>query len=217
MKCLITVLSALIFLNSIAQDCVIQGRVMDLYTNKPLKGAVIEFVKTIEPGSVPGAELFYYKYYTSTGVLISQPSTSVVVKRIYSNENGYFNIQPSDTSFRIFCYYKISDYEYRYSDRLDYDMDSTTIAENLKKNIHTIRVTCKYDSTSLLDHCPQCKKKDQLKKMVWGGQVLDLNGDSFDNDGVVIKDKDRDKYYPGGCSVDWCRGKKYCGRCKLKF
>ncbi len=218
MKCLITILSAIIFLNSIAQDCVIQGRVMDLYTNKPLKGAVIEFVKTIEPGSVPGAEFFHYKYYTSTGIPISEPSSShIVAKRIYSDKNGYFNIEPTDTSFRMFCYYKISDHNYKYSDRLDVDMDSNTIAENLKKNIHTIRVTCKYDSTSLLDHCPQCKKKDQIKKMVWGLSVFDNNGDLTDNDGAVIKQKDWDKYHSGGCEINWCRGKKYCGRCKLEF
>ncbi|WP_153799169.1 hypothetical protein [Foetidibacter luteolus] len=83
------------------------------------------------------------------------------------------------------------------------------------KNYHTVfylMVTCPYEKTKHMDCCPNCNKKDKVKPILWGLPSVDVNGN------WVVKGKDRNEYYMGGCSPDiWCNPSKHCERCKIDF
>lgn len=216
MQLLVTITILLFSIQSIAQQLTIHGRVMDLYTNQPLENAEVELIKKSPAHDTCGVEYFQRKLYSPSGISIYGFDNSIIIaNKTKSDNNGYFNFNNIDTPFKIICNYTVnrSTSSFRvYHDIETYDLDSATIAKNTSKGLYVIRATCLYDSTSKLDYCPKCLKKDNIIPVLWGLRGLDLNGNIIDDNGKVIDD-----YYAGGCSPNWCRPSKYCKRCNLEF
>ena len=216
MQLLVTITILLFSIQSIAQQLTIHGRVMDLYTNQPLENAEVELIKKSTALDTCGVEYFERKLYSSSGIPIyGFEKSRVVDQKTKSDINGYFHFYNIESPYSIICNYTINrvTHSFRvYHDMETYDLDSTTIADNTSKGLYVIRATCPYDSTSKLDYCPKCLKKDEIIPMLWGLRIVDINGNIIGDNGKAIED-----YHAGGCSPDWCRPSKYCKRCNLEF
>ena len=79
-----------------------------------------------------------------------------------------------------------------------------TSRDNTITNSFTLHVTCEYDQTKSLKHCPNCKKTDKVLLIEYGLFPPNIKPDPK-------------CYYNGFCVIPRCHPTKHCTRCFVDF
>lgn len=116
----------------------------------------------------------------------------------HTYEDGRFinhKLQPGLHTFRV----QLETYhDTTYSLVFDSAIDSTyTFYYNIR---------CDYDQSGIIHDCPQCKKQDEVIRIVYGYPAPE-----------TIEKAQRHEIYLGGCIVSDCDPHWFCMRCKIEF
>ncbi len=184
------------------QGQLIKGRILDTNTKKPLPGTIVYLIDAKKTGDT----LLVYH--------IGIDDRHHIIDSVITDSSGNYlfkQIKPGR-------YYLVAEYILPFLERYNacgmrQGCDTALFVKHkqvaVAKPIY-LAVSCPYDKTANQDFCPECKKKDKVRKLVFGLPVLDENGGISGNDGK--------SYYNGICSSDpYCRPGKHCIRCDLDF
>ena len=75
----------------------VEGKVLDLNTKQPLKGAEVLLINNLGAKLKDSVEFFWRKIYSTNGTLITEPSkTKIVTKPSLTDEDGFFIFKDVD-------------------------------------------------------------------------------------------------------------------------
>jgi hypothetical protein len=191
------------------QLCTINGKVLDLSTNRPLSK-----VKVV-----------LYNCFDSSGKRANcrlENTSYVVLDSIITNIEGKFTLNKINAGvYGLYCQYTSKDFKKTYFESDEYltryeQLDSIFVTEH-HINTYTfhLMVTCPYEKTKNYSNCPRCKTRDKVKPIFFGLPAFSPDGKLRDDKDKII---DESKFYFGGCFVDsWCNPTKHCDRCNKSF
>lgn len=208
MKIISSAILLFISIISIAQAGSASGYVKDIDTHNPLPGAEVKLCIIVKR---TGPDAHRYSWDSTYFAVDSTIADS-------AGRYSFLNIRPG--RYLLMCFYEMPSASGHFSflseiTRLGrYDTDSPFVSAPGYKYKHDffLMSNCQYDKTKNQVSCPQCKKSDMVKPILWGLPAMNRDGKYF-NDSL-----NRGLYYLGGCSPDiWCNPTRHCGRCDLAF
>lgn len=203
MKFVCTLFSFLFSLVCLAQNR-LAGYIHDEVTGKPLSGTRVTL-------SVLDSVKFYPQRLDSLTLQVYNIDTryDTVYKRLkssFTDSNGYYFFDSLETNFyELIAFHRTKEirpgtWEGEFFKKVGLHLDGSC---GMEKSFQ-LHVTCEYDSTKNLSHCPICKKKDKLLLIKYGMPAYPFKPEPG-------------YYYNGYCEVDRCHPTKRCMRCKHEF
>lgn len=191
-----TIFLLFVFLKINCFSQIIQGKVCDSATEKPLADAYVYLVTT--DNTEDTTNVYYWRNYKYK--IITQTKTDSAGKYAFSS------LTPS--IYNIIADFQMPKSEKygAYGSRQEIDSNITVKAKTNYVKVFYLMVTCPYDKTKNQSFCPKCKKTDMVKPILFGLPMYNEDEHYYD------------KYYLGGCIVDlYCNPTKHCNRCNKNF
>lgn len=204
MKVCFILISFLIFTECRGQTK-LDGYIHDLNTQAPLKGtrvalSVFDTIK-FSPDSFDSLLFAIYKIDSRYDTIYKK------LKTTFTDSNGYYSFDDlSSIIYQLSAFHRTKEIRPKVFEGEYYDTSGIKIKDDCNISISfTLYVTCEYDSTKNLTHCPKCKKEDKVLPIRYGlipypVEKLDVN-----------------YYYSGYCVIERCHPTKHCMRCDRDF
>lgn len=190
-------LLCLVCVSAFAQTLRIQ--VLDMDTQKPLKGAQVYLAHpqhTLD--TVNTCTWLFYNY----PIVQKQMSDSLGVVIFKGFAPGLYTVVAT------YNMPPLAKFGGGYGVREAIDSNIALLANTDYRKVFNLLVTCPYDKTKGQLFCPVCKRQDKVQEIVFGLPIYDEQG-NLPNDG---------KHYNGNCFIDtYCHPTQHCTRCSRDF
>jgi len=180
------------------------GYIHDEITGKPLEGTrvTIFLLDSIQAHTRPKDDIWFQIYSNLDSIYYD--TSYKKLESIFTDSHGFYSFDCLATNiYSLSVFYKIKEFKPGIwtGECFDTPGIQITSGSQIQKSFK-LHVTCEYDSTANLTHCPKCNQGDKVLPIVYG-----LTGPP-DEPGY---------YYSGNCSPNRCHPTKRCMRCNLEF
>ena len=185
----------------------ISGTIVDEITGKPLAGTTVwlALFDSVRTTPIIGYDSIYFQTMNIHDTVWRDTAFCSIMKT-FSNSDGKYHFQSLPAGiYQVSVFHRTKKLKSgKYEGELDWTKGIILNGKNDVTNTFALHVTCEYEKTKHLKHCPNCHKKDEVRPIRWG-LVLDP------------EHLDPKYYYNGYCVIERCHPTKHCSRCNLDF
>jgi hypothetical protein len=180
------------------------GYIHDLITGKPLEGTrvTLSLLDSIQ-SHVRSKDDIWFRIYSSFDSVYYDTSYKKL-ETTFTDSHGFYLFDCVVANiYSLSAFYKINEFKPGIWSGESFDTSGIQITSGSQiQKSFKFHVTCEYDSTANLTHCPRCNQGDKVLLIVYG-----LTGPL----------REPGHYYNGNCSPERCHPTKRCMRCNYEF